>query len=202
MTKTKKIKEPKLLKIDLGAGSNKIGEDWVGVDIYKMKGTDVICDLGKDKWPFKNNSVDQAHASHFIEHLTNLGGKWERTHFFNELYRVLKPGATARLIFPHWCSQRYYGDPTHKEPFSEMGFCYLSKLWRVGGKDANGVEHIGQAPHSDKKWNKDGYNCDFEAQYGYNLRQDLQGRNQEYQMMALSKEKEAAQDIDATLIKK
>lgn len=185
------MKKTKEIKLDLGSGGNKIAEDWIGVDIYKMKGVDVVCNLAKDKWPWKDNTVDQVHAAHFLEHLTNLGEKWERVHFFNELYRVLKVGAKARLIFPHWCSNRYYGDPTHKEPFSEMGFCYLSKDWRMS-----------QAPHADKKWNKNGYSCDFEAQYGYNLRGDLAGRNQEYVMMALSKEKEAAQDIDATLTKK
>jgi hypothetical protein len=199
MKKTNKTKKVKLLKIDLGAGENKIGEDWVGVDIYKMKGTDIVFDLAdkKKKWPFKDNSVDEAHASHFIEHLTNLNDKWERVHFFNELYRVMKKGAKATLIFPHWCSGRYYGDPTHKEPFSEFGFYYLSKDWRLGG-NGNGAN----APHSDIKWNKDGYSCDFEVTWGYNLRPDLMSRNTEFQQNALLTQKEAAQDIIATVIKK
>lgn len=182
----------KLIKIDLGAGPNKKGPDWIGVDWYKMPGVDVVCNLAKEKWPWKDNSVDEAHASHFIEHLTNLNDKWERTHFFNELHRVLKKGGKATLIFPHWASNRYYGDPTHKEPFSEMGFYYLSKEWRMS-----------QAPHSDKKWlKKGGYDCDFEATWGYSLREDLLTRNQEYQQLALQTQKEAAQDIIATLTKK
>lgn len=192
MAKKETKKEVKLLKIDLGCGPNKCGADWTGVDMFKMQGVDVVCNLAKDPWPFKDNSVDEAHASHFLEHLTNLGDKWERTHFFNELYRVLKVGAKASLIFPHWCSVRYYGDPTHKEPFSEMGFMYLSKEWRLS-----------QAPHSDIKWlKKGGYNCDFHVDYGYSLRQDLLSRNQEYQMNALQTQKEAAQDIIATLVKR
>jgi SAM-dependent methyltransferase len=184
-------KEAAPLKIDLGCGSNK-REGFTGVDMFKMQGVDVVCNLAKDKWPFEDNSVDEAHASHFIEHLTNLGDKWERTHFFNELHRVLKKGGTAQLIFPHWCSNRYYGDPTHKEPFSEMGFLYLNREWRES-----------QAPHSDAKWlKKGGYNCDFDWSYGYSLRQDLVTRNQEYQQNALQTEKEAAQDIIATITKK
>ena len=188
-----KKKKTKEIKIDIGSGGRKIAEDWIGVDMYKMNGVDVVHNIAdrKKKWPFKDNSVDEAHASHLIEHLTNFNDKWERVYFFNELYRVLKKGGKATLIFPHWCSNRYYGDPTHKEPFSEMGFMYLNKEWR---KD--------QAPHSDKKWNKDGYDCDFDVTYGYNLRQDLMTRNQEYQLNALSTQKEAAQDIIATLIKK
>ncbi len=188
---TKKVeKEAEPLRIDLGCGPHP-REGFVGVDIAKMENVSIVCNIAKDKWPFKDNSVDEAHAAHLIEHLTNLNDKWERTHFFNELHRVLKPGAKATLIFPHWCSNRYYGDPTHKEPFSEMGFCYLDKDWRMS-----------QAPHADAKWQKGGYTCDFTWSYGYSLRQDLMSRNQEYQMNALATQKEAAQDIIATITKK
>ena len=192
----KKTKEIKLVKLDIGCGGNKIAPDFVGIDMYKMKGVDVVCNVGKDKLPYKDNSVDEIHCSHFLEHLTNMGGKWERTHFFNECYRVMKKGVKLSIIIPHWCSERYYGDPTHCEPFSEMGFYYLSKDWRVG-KDGQ----PGNAPHADKKWNKHGYDCDFACTWGYSLRQDLMPRNQEYQMNALAKEKGAAQDIIATCTK-
>lgn len=187
---SKKTKQIKLLNLDLGSGPNK-KEGFIGVDKYKMKGVDVVCDLGKEKWPWKDNSVDEVNCTHFIEHLTNFNGKWERTHFFNELHRVMKKGAKASLVFPHWASERYYGDPTHCEPFSEMGFYYLDKEWRDT-----------QAPHTDKKWNKNGYDCDFACTWGYSLRQDLLTRNQEYQMAALQKEKGAAQDIIASCTKK
>lgn len=183
-------KTQKLLNIDLGCGPSK-KEGFIGVDKYKMKGVDVVLDIGKEKWPWKDNTVDEVNCSHFIEHLTNFGGKWERVHFFNELYRVMKKGAKASITFPHWASERYYGDPTHCEPFSEMGFYYLDKDWRDT-----------QAPHSDKKWNKNGYSCDFACTWGYSLRQDLLTRNQEYQMAALQKEKGAAMDIISTCTKK
>lgn len=187
--KKQKAKQEVLVKLDIGCGGNK-KEGFIGVDMYKMNGVDVVADLRK-KWPWKDNSVDEVHSAHFIEHLTNFNDKWERVHFFNELHRVLKVGAKATLIFPHWASNRYYGDPTHCEPFSEMGFYYVSKEWRDS-----------QAPHSDSKWNKNGYSCDFSATWGYTLRQDLMSRNQEYVQLALQTQKEAAQDIIATLVKK
>lgn len=185
-----KTKEIKLVRLDLGAGPN-CKEGFTSVDKYKMKGVDVVCDLGKDKWPWKDNSVDEVNCTHFLEHLTNFNGKWERTHFFNELYRVLKKGGFALIVIPHWASQRYYGDPTHCEPFSEMGVYYLSKEWRTS-----------QAPHSDKKWNKNGYDCDFHVDVWYSLRQDLLTRNQEYQQNAIMVQKEAAQDMFMRLVKK
>lgn len=182
---------PAPIRIDLGCGGKKKGPEWTGCDQYAMPGVDKVFDIGSAKWPFKDDSVEEAHASHFIEHLTNFHGKNERVHFFNELYRVLKPGAKAFLVFPHWCSNRYYGDPTHKEPFSEMGFYYLSKAWRKT-----------EAPHTDVEWNAAGYSCDFEAGWGYSLHASLPARNQEYQQNALTFYKEAAQDIISTLTKR
>lgn len=183
-------KKPKIIKIDIGCGGNKVGPEWIGLDKYPMKGVDRVIDLGSERWPFKDDSVDEAHSSHFLEHLTNFNDKWERVHFFNELYRVMKQGAKAQLIFPHWCSNRYYGDPTHKEPFGEMGFFYLKKEWREA-----------QAPHTDIKWNKNGYSCDFEVSWGNTIHPELVSRSEEFKQMATTFYKEALQDIYATLIK-
>lgn len=189
--KKKAVKQVVPIKLDLGCGPNKKGADWIGCDQYKMPGVDKVFPLGSGKWPFKDNSVDEVNCTHVLEHLTNFNEKWERVHFFNELYRVMKVGAKCSLVFPHWCSNRFYGDPTHKEPFSEMGFYYLSREWRKG-----------QAPHSDIAWNKNGYNCDFEATWGYSLHPQIMSRNTEYQQNALAFYKEAAQDIISTLVKK
>jgi hypothetical protein len=178
-----------LIKLDIGCGKNK-KEGFLGVDQYKLPGVDLVTDLNK-AWPWKTGSVEEVNASHFIEHLTNLDGKWERVHFFNELYRILRVGGKASLVFPHWCSNRYYGDPTHKEPFSEMGFYYLSKDWRMS-----------QAPHTDHTVAKGLYNCDFECTWGYSLHPSLLSRNQEFQQDAIAFKKEAAQDIIANLTKK
>src|SRR5262245_23385575 len=87
--KAKKEKEPDLLKIDLGCGTNP-QPGFLGADIIKTKQAEWIVDLRK-RWPWKDNSVDEAVSSHFLEHLTGP----ERAHFANELYRVLKPGAKA-----------------------------------------------------------------------------------------------------------
>lgn len=177
------------LKLDFGCGPNK-KEGFQGVDSIAFPDVDFVQDVTQTPWQWEDNSVDEAHASHFLEHLTNLNDKWERVKFFNELYRILKPGAKVTLVFPHWASNRYYGDPTHKEPFSEMGFFYLSKDWRKT-----------QASHTDSEFNPNGYSCNFSATWGYSLRPDLVSRNPEYQQYAIANFKEAAQDIIATLVK-
>lgn len=200
--------ENKILKLDLGCGNNKKAPDadqvpWTGVDSIAFPAVDVVLNLcerstkakvkvkGEKKgpveyefkaWPWEDNSVDEVHSSHFVEHLEPD----ERVHFVNELYRIMKPGAKALIVAPHWCSARAYGDLTHKfPPISEFWFYYLSKDWRAS-----------QAPHS--SYNE---NVNFAATWGYALSQGLLTRNQEYQNYALANYKEAAQDIVSTWVK-
>lgn len=173
------------MKLDIGCGKNK-KEGFTGVDQYAMDGVDIVMDV-REKWPFEDGSIEEVHCSHFIEHLEAS----ERIKFLNELYRVMKPGAKAAIITPHWGSNRAYGDPTHKWPaIGEMFYYYLSRAWRDT-----------QAPHTDIKFNKDGYDCDFQATWGYSLHPMLTTRNAEFQSFAAQFYKEAVQDMHATLIK-
>lgn len=175
------------MKIDIGCGKNKRA-GFHGVDQYAMEGVDTVLKISSDPWPWEDGSIEEAHSSHFVEHLTAP----QRVRFYNELHRVLAPGAKATIIAPHWASNRAYGDPTHQwPPICEMSFYYLSKAWRAT-----------QAPHTDKEWNPNGFSCDFEATWGYSYSNELASRNQEYVQFALTNYKDAAQDIIATLVAK
>jgi hypothetical protein len=196
------VVEVKPIRLDLGCGPNK-KEGFIGVDSRPFDGkVDVVFNLAAPKvykgdgiptgwhgsplqyepWPWENDSVEEVHCSHFVEHLNQN----ERIHFVNELYRVMKVGAKALLITPYWASNRAYGDLTHQwPPVSEMWFYYLDKNWRAQN-----------APHNDK------YTCDFASTWGYSMHQGIMARNQEYQQHALTYWKEAAQDLIATIIKR
>ena len=175
------------MKLDIGCGPNK-KEGFTGMDQYALTGVDIVHDVRVTPWPIEADSVEEAHSSHFLEHLTGD----ERVKFFNELHRVMKKGAKALIITPHWASNRAYGDPTHRwPPVSEMAFMYLSEEWRKS-----------QAIHTDKSINPDGYDCDFEATWGYSLHPTLNTRNEEYRQFAMQNYKEAAQDMWATVTKK
>lgn len=186
------------LKIDLGCGKNP-REGFIGVDVRDF-GQDIQADLTK-RWPWKDGSVTEAHASHFLEHLTAP----DRVHFFNELWRVLIPEGKASIITPYWASCRAYGDMTHQwPPVSEFFYYYLSKPWRLGvvcadckKKPTKGCKACvpANAPHNDE------YTCDFEAVWGYSVHPSLQSRNQDYQNHAVAYFKEAAQDLFANLTK-
>lgn len=169
-----------MVKLDLGCGPNK-KEGFVGVDSRQFDGkVDIVHDLTITPWPWEDESVEEVNASHIVEHFS-----WpQRVGFFNELFRVMKVGAKAQIVIPHWASARFYGDPTHREPMSEFAFYYLLRSWRYMN-----------APHTD-------YTCDFDATWGYSLHPTLHARNTEYQQYAIQNFKEAAQDIIATLVRR
>lgn len=157
-SKTKK-EDPKVVALDLGCGQMKstvkfftenlqiTPDEVIGVDIAPCDGVDVIHDLTKFPYPFKNESVDAIFSSHFVEHLDGT----ERIKFFNECYRILKPGGKMRLLHPYYKSVRAVQDPTHKwPPIAENSYLYWDKNWR----EANKLDHYP-------------INCDFEFSIYY-----------------------------------
>lgn len=147
------MSEQKIIKLDLGCGNNKKQPDadqipWIGVDSISFPAVDVVLDLcekNKSKkgtedtfksWPWEDNSVDEIHCSHFIEHLYPE----ERVNFVNEVYRILKPGAKAQIIAPHWASARAYGDMTHC--FSDDTEILTKSGWKLISKTQVGEEVI------------------------------------------------------------
>jgi len=173
----KVTKEEVRLCVDIGCGKNpKAG--FTGLDALDF-GQKYVHDVRKGL-PFKANSVDEVHSSHFVEHLT-----WaERVPFFNELYRVMKPGATATIITPMWSHECFYGDPTHKEPMSQWYRLYLCKEWRST-----------QAPHVP-------YTCDFpinDQSCTGTLEQHMMTRNPEYQQEAGRSQINSTRDLVVTL---
>lgn len=206
---------PPPLKLDFGCGPNP-KEGFEGVDQYPFDGKvkhvlNIVARAEKRTnkggvvmvepkgafahWPWADGSIAEAHASHFVEHLTAL----ERVHFANELYRILVPGGQCQIIAPHFASCRAYGDPTHQwPPVSEFWAFYLSREWRMGDP-AKGL--AANAPHTDRSINPDGFNCNFTQTHGFGLRQDLVGRALDYQQFAIANYKEAATDLIISLTK-
>ena len=142
-TKKKSSKSEQIVAVDLGCGQLKAKKEFfvenmkvtpdkiVGVDIVKCDGVDIVHDLTKFPYPFKDQSVDAIFSSHFVEHLDGI----ERMKFFDECYRILKPGGVMRLMHPYYKSVRAVQDPTHKwPPISENSYFYWDKTWRESNK--------------------------------------------------------------------
>ena len=175
----KKLKLVEPLKLDFGCGPRK-REGFKGADSINFPGVDFIMDIRKTPWPWADESVDEAHASHFVEHLDGS----ERVKFFNELYRVMKKGAQVMIVVPDWSNDCAYGDPTHKfPPMSRWSFLYLNKGWR----DQN-------APHS-------GYDCNFEGPIGGNLEQWVTLKSEEAKIFNSQHYINALRELVCTLTK-
>ncbi len=168
------------MKLDLGCGPKK-KEGFIGVDCLAMPGVDMLCDLRALPWPWADNSVDQVHCAHFVEHLTGA----ERVAFFNELDRVMKPGATAEIITPDWSNPSAYGDPTHQwPPMSRWYVAYLDKQWRDK-----------EAPHVP-------YTCDFASRCAFTTEEWLRNESEEAKKFAISHYLGAARELRVTLTKR
>lgn len=145
--KPTKVIDDQIVILDLGCGENKstpeslvynslITEDQkpklkiIGIDLYSPS-ADMKLDLTKFPYPFDDNSIDGAFSSHFVEHLDGP----QRILFYNEMYRILKPGGKMRHIHPYYKSSRAVQDPTHKfPPICEESYYYWDKNWREVNK--------------------------------------------------------------------
>jgi hypothetical protein len=180
-----KLAEAQPLKLDLGCGKN-IAPGFEGVDVLPFDGVKHVVHLGRDVWPWDDHSVDEAHSSHFLEHLTPV----QRVHFFNELGRVLKIGAVARIITPHWSNACAYGDPTHQwPPISEWTYQYTHKGWRESN-----------APHVDTQMAGEfQLTCNFDHVIGGTWTDALNGREESVKAQMMTNYINCFRDIIATL---
>ena len=170
-----------LLKLDLACGQNK-QPNFTGVDIAAVEGVDVVHDLRQAPWPFADESVEEVHCSHFLEHLDGA----ERIAFMHELYRVLITGGKATMIFPYYSSMRAVQDPTHKwPPVAEASFLYFNQAWLK----ENRLDHYP-------------ITCDFDFNFGYNIPNDVAVRSQEARDFAIRHYWNAVSDGIITLTKR
>ena len=105
--------------LDIGCGNHKI-KGSTGIDSVKIKGVDIVHDLDKFPYPFKENSFDIIFANQVLEHLESPLDK-----ILSELCRICKPGGKIKVIVPHALSVGAFSDPTHKKFFTYFTFDYF-----------------------------------------------------------------------------
>ena len=144
-------------KLDLGCGQSP-KEGYEGVDLYGSEAKHHV-DLFKFPWPFSDESVDEVHCSHFLEHvparevevrdlifrpgttseeqgrlMEEFVGKDMLFAFMDECYRVMKPAAWMHVVVPSGRSNRAFWDPTHRRFFMQETFGYFWDPWRKANK--------------------------------------------------------------------
>ena len=118
------------MKLHLGCGRD-IKEGFVNIDRTNHEGVDVVCNIGHEPLPFKDNSIDYVYANAFIEHLDTD----EMAFLLDELYRVCKHGAIIEFVAPHYLSPsscRVW----HKQRISEGYFKDYDAYSNISSLDA------------------------------------------------------------------
>jgi|SaaInlStandDraft_7_1057024.scaffolds.fasta_scaffold163698_1 SAM-dependent methyltransferase len=105
--------------LDLGCGINK-AQGTVGVDCVALPSVDVVHNLNNFPYPFSDCEFDLVIARHSIQHLDNIVLVME------EIHRILKDGGQFKIYVPHYASDNYNTDPTHKTHFGFRSMNYFA----------------------------------------------------------------------------
>jgi SAM-dependent methyltransferase len=95
---------------------------------------DLVCVLGCNNIRLAEDSVDVVVAHHVLEHIGKQGETTEWFYFWEELYRVLKPGGLVRFTSPLYSSTWAWADPSHTRALSPESFVFFDQdAYRLPG---------------------------------------------------------------------
>lgn len=140
MGESASVVTPAVTVLVLGCGLKQSPEDYfqqdwleshaltlVTLDANPLVNPTLVCRLGTDPIALEDDSVDIVIAMHLLEHVGQQGDTTEWFGFWEELYRVMKPGAMLRFECPYYNSLWAWADPTHVRAISEMTFLYFNQ---------------------------------------------------------------------------
>lgn len=110
--------------LDVGCGRNKY-PGAIGIDRNRNTAADVICDLDRAPYPFRDGRFDQIRVTHVIEHVSDVIATME------ELHRLSRPGGRIVVVTPHYTDFSSFCDPTHRWHLNSFSFKYFAE--RNGG---------------------------------------------------------------------
>lgn len=110
------------MKLNLGAGED-IKKGYINLDRERIPGIDVVHDIDKFPWPFKDSYFDEVYASHILEHAEDL------FKVMKELHRISKPGATVKILVPYWHSAGAFS-PNHRYFFNTDSMRFFTEKER------------------------------------------------------------------------
>jgi hypothetical protein len=86
----------------------------------------MLLDISTARWPWADNSIDEARAEHVLEHI-EPGEPF--FHCLRELYRVCQPGAKVLIVLPHPSHDIFLNDPTHRQALMPGTFAMFNKRY-------------------------------------------------------------------------
>lgn len=125
------VEAAKLRTLDVGCGLRK-QPGAIGIDRNPASRADVLCDLDRFPYPFRDGAFHRIRAVHVIEHLTDLLRTME------EFHRLLAPGGRLWIVTPHYSDFSSFCDPTHRWHLSSYSLRYF-------GRDHGGFGYYSKA---------------------------------------------------------
>jgi SAM-dependent methyltransferase len=114
------------VRLNLGCGHQRLS-GFIGVDCNpRAQGADVLCDLARVPFPFRDSAADEVLMDHVLEHLPDVLATLE------EIHRICKPGAKVRVRSPHFSCA--WGHAGHR---SAIGW-YLFELFQPDHEERYG----------------------------------------------------------------
>jgi SAM-dependent methyltransferase len=106
--------------LDVGCGINKQAGA-IGIDRNPASRADVLCDLDRFPYPFRDSSFDALQAVHVIEHVSDVIRSME------EFHRLVRPGGEVHIVTPHYTDFSSFCDPTHRWHLNSFSLRYFGE---------------------------------------------------------------------------
>ncbi|MBR9705528.1 methyltransferase domain-containing protein [Candidatus Pacearchaeota archaeon] len=105
------------MKLNFGCGKD-IKKGYVNLDHVSINGVNVVHDINKFPYPFKDNEFEEILCIGSLEYVDDL------FKVMQELYRISKPGAIIKINGPYWHSSACY---PHLTTFNIDSFKYFDE---------------------------------------------------------------------------
>src|SRR4051812_19084516 len=103
-----RVQSSLLMKVlDVGCGINKKPGS-IGIDRNPNTKADVLVELDRFPYPFRDKAFDGLQAVHVIEHVSDVIKAME------EFHRIVRPGGEVFIVTPHYTDFSSFCDPTHR----------------------------------------------------------------------------------------
>ena len=106
--------------LDVGCGINKY-PGAIGIDRNFNTRADVIADIDRVPFPFRNGAFREIRAIHVIEHVEDVIRTLE------EFHRLAAPGGRVVIVTPHYTDFSSFCDPTHRWHLNSFSLRYFGE---------------------------------------------------------------------------
>ena len=110
----------KLPVLDVGCGINKFPGS-IGLDRSSRTRADIVADLDRFPYPFRDNSFREIRVIHVIEHVGDI------IRMMEELHRLLAPNGRVVIATPHYTDFSSFCDPTHRWHLNSYSLRYFGE---------------------------------------------------------------------------